>query len=58
MDTKKHLTIQRHVNLYSAAIFFVSIKTKQNKEAKPLVFMSYSQQAFVNLKLENMGPQI
>ena len=57
MNTKKHSTIQRYLNLYSAAIFFVRVKTKQN-EAKPLVFMSYSQQSFVSLKLENMEQQI
>lgn len=58
MNTKKHSTIQRYLNLYSAAIFFLHIKTKQNKEAKPLVFMSYSQQSFVSPKLENIGQQI
>ena len=44
-------------SVVSSHFFFVRVKTKQN-EAKPWAFMSYSQQSFVSLKLENMGQQI
>ena len=59
MNTKKALD---HTEVFDSVLsshfVFVGVKTKQNKEAEPLVFMSYSQQSFVSLKLENMGQHI
>lgn len=58
--THEHQKALNHTEVFESvrsSHFFVRVKTKQN-EAKPLVFMSYSQQSFVSLKLENMEQQI